>query len=323
MDPAPQRVRKLLFAIFVALWVARMMVPDFGHPNNEQGVLDAGAVILGLGLIVLGFLALRRKRILEIVPPSRIRSVAMGFAELVGRAKKRTPLSAPYSGIPCVYCRYRKEEERQGGRSGREWVVVEEGATPDWFYLQDETGTLLVDPDGAETELERSYRNIERPGGWGSRRIRCTEWWIIPEQKLFVAGTVRRLRDAAADRRAVLNDRLREIKHDPARMKLVDADGDGVVSEQEWGNAVRAMENVLIREEAKAPEDPPEESIGIGKGSGESTFFIATRSEKSVLMRLGIEAAGGIFGGVVVVVMFAMSLLTRSGALRGGFTFPW
>jgi len=323
MELSRQNLRKGLVAVFVAIWVTRTFVPDFTRSHREQGVYDAGALLLGAGLIVLGFVALRRKRLLENIPPSRIRSVAMGFAELVGRAKKRTPLSAPYSGIPCVYYRYTMEEEREGGRGGRKWVTVEHGASPDYFYLEDETGTLLVDPDGAETELSRSYCNIERTGDLFGGRRRYSEWWIIAGQTLFVAGTVRRLRNASVERRAVLGDRLREIKRDPGKMKLIDADGDGVVSEQEWGNAVRAMENVLIREEAAAPQEPPEEQIGIGKGTGETTFLMASRGEKSVLLRLGLEAAGGILGGVVVVVLFATSLLTRAGVLRGGFAFPW
>src|SRR5262245_2931245 len=163
MDLSPQkRLRRALAAVFVALWLTRMIVPDLGHPNGQQMAYDGGAILLGIGLIVLGFIALGRKRLLENIPPSRIRSVAMGFAELVGRARKRTPLSAPYSGIPCVFFMYRMEEEREGDRRGRRWAILEEGSSPDWFYLEDETGTLLVDPEGAETELERSYRNIER-----------------------------------------------------------------------------------------------------------------------------------------------------------------
>ena len=323
MDFDPGPFRKLLIGAAIAIGATRMVFPFLAYSRGERLVFDAGGMLLGAGLVVFGFVVLRRKRLLENVPTSRIRSVAMGFAELLGRAKIRTPLSAPYSGIPCVYFKYKVEEERRNSRGGRDWTTVEKGASSEPFYLQDETGALLVDPDGAEAELERSYRTIERGEGWFACRRRYSEWWIVSGQKLFVAGTVRTLRNAVQERRAVLGDRLREIKRDPERMKLVDADHDGTISDQEWGNAVRAMQNVLVREEAAAPQEPPEETIAIGKGSGESTFVIAARGEKSLLMRLGLEAAGGIVGGAVVVAMFALSLLARAGVLRGGFTFPW
>src|SRR2546428_10281733 len=228
----------------------------------------------------------------------------MGFAELLGNAKNRTPLVAPYSGIPCVYYRSLFEEERQRTRGGREWTTLEQGESSDPFYLQDATGALLVDPAGAETVLERSYRQIERGEGWLGRRKRYSEWWIVTGQKLFVAGTVRRLRDAVLERRAPLGDRLRALKHDAEKMKTFDADHDGQIGTEEWGNAVRAVQDELVGEEAKAPQEPPEESIAIGKGTDEKTFVIAQRGERSLLIRLGPTAAGAVSGGPAAVVLF-------------------
>jgi E3 Ubiquitin ligase len=264
---------------------------------------------------------LRRKHLLEDVPTSRIRSVAMGFAELAGRAKVRTPLTAPFSGIPCVFYRFQVEEERQSQR-GRRWTTVEQGATTEPFYLEDETGTLMVDPSGAETVLQRSYRTFRRDEGWFARRKRLSEWWIVPGQKLFIAGTVRRLRDEALERRAVLNDRLRELKHDQERLKSFDTDQDGQISTEEWGNAVLAVRNELVQEDLKAPPEPPEETIGVGKGSDETTFVIAERGERPLLLRLGLTSGAAIVCGSLAVTAFLVSLLTRAGVLSG-WVFPW
>src|SRR5438093_1975670 len=307
MDFDSQKVRRLAIAIAVALAAASVVVPSGLTRARQHLIYDLIAFLAGGGLIVFGFIVLRRKRLLENVPTSRIRSVAMGFAELAGRAKNRTPLAAPFSDIPCVYYRFLVEEERQG-RRGREWTTIDQGESSDPFYLQDETGALLVDPAGAETVLERSYRQIERGEGWLGRRKRYSEWWIVTGQKLFVAGTVRRLRDAVLERRAALGDRLRALKHDPERMKAFDADHDGEISTEEWGNAVRSVQDDLVREDAAAPQEPPEETIAIGKGSDETTFVIAARGEKSLLVRLRLELAGSLVGGAVLVVVFAISL---------------
>jgi len=323
MEIDSRSIRGALVGAVVLMGMVRVIFPHLGRSTGERQLFDAIAILAGAGLIVFGFVVLRRKRLLENVPTSRIRSVAMGFAELIGSARSRTPLVAPYSGIPCVFYRSLLEEERQRSRGGREWVTLEQGTSTDPFYLQDETGALLVDPAGAETVLERSYRQVERGEGWLGRRKRYSEWWIVAGQKLFVAGTVTTLRNAVLERRAVLGDRLREIKHDPEKMKLIDADHDGTISEQEWGNAVRAMQNVLVREDAAAPAGPAEETIAIGKGSDETTFAIAARGEKSLLLRLRLEVAGGLLGGTVIVVVFTISFLSRAGVLPGGFVFPW
>src|SRR5213594_471721 len=279
MDFDSQKVRRLAIAIAVALAAASVVVPSGLTRARQHLIYDLIAFLAGGGLIVFGFILLRRKRLLENVPTSRIRSVAMGFAELLGNAKNRTPLVAPYSGIPCVYYRSLFEEERQRTRGGREWTTLEQGESSDPFYLQDETGALLVDPAGAETVLERSYRQIERGEGWLGRRKRYSEWWIVTGQKLFVAGTVRRLRDAVLERRAALGDRLRALKHDPERMKAFDADHDGQISTEEWGNAVRSVQDEVLRDQvAPQPAPKPEDDVMIGKGSDETTFIIADRS---------------------------------------------
>ena len=125
------------------------------------------------------------------------------------------------------------------------------------------------------------------------------------------------------ERRAALGDRLRTLKHDPERMKAFDADHDGQISTEEWGNAVRSVQDDLVREDAAAPQEPTEDTVAIGKGSDETTFVIAARGEKSLLLRLRLEVAGSLVGGAVAVVVFSISLLTRAGLLRGGFVFPW
>src|SRR5437867_10327719 len=150
MDFDSQKVRRLAIAIAVALAAASVVVPSGLTRARQHLIYDLIAFLAGGGLIVFGFIVLRRKRLLESVPTSRIRSVAMGFAELAGRAKIRTSLVAPFSGIPCVFYRFLVEEERQSQR-GRRWTTVEQGSTSEPFYLEDDTGTLLVDPSGAET----------------------------------------------------------------------------------------------------------------------------------------------------------------------------
>ena len=324
MELDTSRIRGIVVAVAFGLGALELV-----HPLGRSGPVhlffyDGLAAAGGAALLVAGFVLLRRKRVLENVPESRIRSVAMGFAELEGIAQKKCDLVAPHSGIPCVYYRYLVEQEKSSGRGGRSWKTVERGESSEPFYLHDPTGTILVDPSGAQATLRQSYRNIEREGGWLSYRKRYTEWWIVQGQRLFVAGTVRRLRDVAQERRVALNERLRALKHDPTRLHTFDTDHDGQISTEEWGNAVRAVQDEVLSEQvAPQPAPKPEDDVMIGKGSGETTFIIADRSEKSLVGLLSLEAGAALAGGAGLVLVFTVSLLARAGLLKGGWVVPW
>jgi hypothetical protein len=141
---------------------------------------------------------------------------------------------------------------------------------------------------------------------------------------VFVAGTVRRLRDMALERKVALHDRLRELKRDPQRLNAFDADRDGQISTEEWGNAVRAVRAEVVRDEAgREAATAPEDDIQIGKGSDETTFLIADRSEKALLGRLSIQAGAALAGGAGAVIVFSASLLARAGFLPGGWVVRW
>ena len=103
----------------------------------------------------------------------------------------------------------------------------------------------------------------------------------------------------------------------------MDADRDGRISTEEWGNAVRAVQNEVAQEAAVAPATPPEDDVLIGKGSDETTFLIADRSQKWLVGRLALQSVAALAGGAGVVVVFSVSLLARAGILPGGWIIPW
>ena len=121
-----------------------------------------------------------------------------------------------------------------------------------------------------------------------------------------------------------LNERLRALKHDTTRLHTFDTDHDGQISTEEWGNAVRAVQDEVLSEQvAPQPAPKPEDDVMIGKGSGETTFIIADRSEKSLVGLLSLEAGAALAGGAGLVLVFTVSLLARAGLLKGGWVVPW
>ncbi len=283
---------------------------------------DLVVAAIATGLTVYGFAVLHEKRLIEDTPSSRVRSVAMGLAELAGAARETVPLASPLTQVACVYYHYRIEEERSRGRS-KEWVTAEEERSVQPFYLEDETGRILIIPEGAETMLRQAYRAVRRDGGLLSPRRRYTEWRLIPGQRICVVGTVKTSRDEAGEHRAALVSRLQALKRDADRLKRFDADADGRVSGDEWDAAVRSVKDEMAREEMARPPEEPEDDRYVGRGGAESTFVLADRSEASMVRSLAIRACASLAFGPLLLAAAAMSLLARSGVLSARWAIPW
>jgi hypothetical protein len=151
----------------------------------------------------------RRKHLIESIPTSTIRSLALGLVEISGQAQpEESLLSSPFSGLPCVFYSYAVEEHVGSGKHAR-WETIAKGTSEEPFVVRDTTGQVLVVPLGAELILpdERTYRNdwfgelssttiagLNRLGisteRWiGSKTFRCRESFILPEEQVYVLGT--------------------------------------------------------------------------------------------------------------------------------------
>lgn len=220
--PEPVRTSRLLvwllclglalFIVSMALWgVGRTMVltSHWARPLDQLFFLLAGGVIGGVVLFVSGFGVHRRKRLIESIPTSPIRSLAVGLVEVAGQAAPDGPLVvSPFSGIQCIFYSYKVEERRGSGKNAR-WVTMARGTSDQPFYVRDDTGRVLVVPLGADMLIaeKHTYRNewpldssgpqdSERPQrglltlNWGvTGTYRCTEACIFPNQTVYVLGT--------------------------------------------------------------------------------------------------------------------------------------
>ena len=314
-------VPAVLAGVFAAM-LSRGRLP-FAAGGSLEWVLDLAAAAACGFLIRYGFRQLRKKNMVENVPSSPIRSVAMGLSEIQGRSPAAATLSAPLSGASCHYFRYRVEEERRSGKGGRQWVTVDRGESNVPFHVEDPTGRILVNPQGADILLKRDYRRIDRAEGWLGRRKRYSEWRIDPAEFVYVIGTVSKLRDAAAERRARLQERLREVKRDPAAIRRFDLDDSGTLDEREWAGAVAVVKDDLLREDLARKSGDPREDLVVGAGETESTFLISDRDERRIASLLGWKAFGSVLSGGAGALAMIASILGRFGAGAGGWTFPW
>jgi len=135
--------------------------------------MDLGGVICGLsmGLVITAFglflmyIGLREYKLYRLIidtPTSNINSVERGTVEIKGEAE---PIDddlefavAPYSGKTCAY--YHTELQRfKGGRKRSKWKTVWEKKYQEPFLVTDDTGTIVVDPKGADYDI-RTKKNV-------------------------------------------------------------------------------------------------------------------------------------------------------------------
>ncbi len=286
----------------------------------------AGGIVGGLVLFGAGFRAWRRLRLIEDTPTSRVRSMALGRVELAGRALGKGDLEAPFTGTACVYYRYRIEQEVRSNKR-RSWRTVAQGDSSAWgFYLEDDTGRVLVDPAGAQVDLAHDWKETNPelaprllaalarddvdPQGWLLRKkLRFTEWHIAPGDPLYVLGVAQERPGLAGERRRRIAGKLAALKRDPEAMAHLDVDGDGRVDTDEW----EVARHLVVQEITTAAVD--DRVVVAVAPHGESPFYVTDRGEDHVRSRHRWRAIGGIYGGGVLALGCGAGLLHQLGLL--------
>ena len=178
------------------------------HSGNSL-VVPAIGVIVGLYLFVRGFFLLQRKRLIQNTPASKIRSASLGLVEISGLACGPYLMTAPITGMSCYCYRTAAWQEKQSGKN-KEWKLVAEENLHVPFFVDDNTGKLLVDPRGAELDLHCDFKQefsdsmfsfdkpvpdavrsfLVRHNVSGNEKVRVEEYCIKPKNALFLLGTL-------------------------------------------------------------------------------------------------------------------------------------
>ena len=170
------------------------------------------AVVGAVGGVVLffrGFRMLQYKRLILNTPFSKIRSASIGLVEVSGMPTGPQTISAAITGDPCYYYRVRAWQWVESGNDHKwEQVLDESLSVP--FFLDDSTGKVLVNPQGAELDVHRNFTDELQTSSFGkgsiipenirkfvalrgllsADKIRLEERIIKPGYPLFVFGTL-------------------------------------------------------------------------------------------------------------------------------------
>lgn len=141
-----------LVALFIAVviwWTAPYTL------EGESMLVVLGMVGIGAGMFAMGFSEYSRLQLVTSTPTSKVRSMAMGMVEVEGQAVDAGKvLQSPVTGEDCLFYKYEIEEYQQNG-DDKDWVTIDEGMEGTSFYVQDDTGAVLVDPRGADLRVEQ------------------------------------------------------------------------------------------------------------------------------------------------------------------------
>lgn len=112
------------------------------------------ALLVGGLALVLGFREFRVRQGIRNTPTSTVRSLAIGPAEVKGRARPAgDPVTAPLSGTEAALVEVTVEAYHDTGDDGY-WETLGRYRHPDAFLLDDGTGEVLVDPMGADVRSD-------------------------------------------------------------------------------------------------------------------------------------------------------------------------
>ena len=178
------------------------------RPNFQGLFWPAVGTCVGVYLFYRGFRMLQRKQLILNTPSSKVRSAAMGLVEVTGLATGPYTMPAPITGLPCYYYRTMAWRWERRGKSS-EWVKVADESLNLPFYLDDSTGRVLIDPNGAEMDIHRDFHEeynslfsstlevstpvcsfLARQGVSTDNKIKIEEYCIKPKNALFVLGTL-------------------------------------------------------------------------------------------------------------------------------------
>jgi len=242
----------------LAQWLAELARNISQSDPVEVGI---GVALLAAGSAFCSWRTWRHVshvRLIEDTPTAKIRSAPQGYVELEGAGKLMDgpPIIAKLSGLPCVWFRYKIEQQvktHYKGHTQTRWEVIEKDESTETFWLQDDTGRVVVDPEGADVtprhkdswRSSSSLGSMARPvnvsnfltshRGQGSYRL--TEERINNGERLYALGLLKSMSSYTSQ--PTVDEDVREMlkdwkKDQPTLLQRFDLNKDGKIDETEW-----------------------------------------------------------------------------------------
>jgi hypothetical protein len=267
----------------------------------------------GIYFFFRGFSPLQRKRFIQNIPRSTIRSAALGLVEVSGKVEGPYTILAPLSEQDCFY--YRAMARQGGERSAAEETL----SAP--FFLDDGTGKVMVDARGAETDLppvfSENYSDqmpdylrpfLNRHGITGFP-VALEEYCVRPGDTMFVLGTLRE--NTAAEGIA---------SADASQQGFLSPEAADLQRRGEIEAEIPAAAALIAHSGLRSPAKPSAEfdvhpPVVLAADGTKHPLFISARSQREIVRALGWQSALYIWGGPILTLACFWYLLSRLGYL--------
>jgi len=267
-------------------------------------ILLVAAILCSFGL----FYYLRRARLIEDTPTSKIRSASQGYIELVGNCDVAPqPVVSPLTGAECIWYAYIIEKKYSSGKSPH-WKQVDQGSSEHPIILEDGTGQVLINPDKAEIipTVKRVWYGVH---AWPSgKKTRQSHWlsslvvrhdYRYTEKRFHQGDIVYALGEFISignvnqtqDINSNLNEKLRKWKQKPeAMLRHFDSNKDGIIDPDEWEKVREAARKLVIRERLDRSSTTAVHTMGGSKNGRPS------KSQREMSRRYRIRAIACLIG---------------------------
>jgi hypothetical protein len=297
-----------------------ILMLTFATSNGHVSPLIPLAMVgIGIILFIVGFMKYREYRVLADTPRIPVRSVSMGLSHVAGTSTGGEPLISPLTQVPCYY--YEVKVEKKVKKDKQEtWETTHQDRAEVPFYIQDETGKILVNPQHAEYNLPQAFWGELQPPallsfGHAPRKVDPSLGVPAPTDDHLRAylngqfsGARAALQGSNMPGAKVLDKGLAVAE----KMQMLGVSiGSGGISMDFGNQTYRFTEfclpagrttNVLgTCTENPTPTDEGDRNL-IKRGENEKTFLISTKSEEKLEGSLRLQAIVLILIGAVLIM---------------------
>ena len=310
-----------------------------GSAFMQINLLLVVGTVAGMVLFFKGFGLLQRKRLIQDIPSCTIRAAALGLVEVTGTATGDATLLSPLCQLDCLF--YQVTASRLSGVDQyRHWKKVAEESLSVPFFLEDNTGRMLVDAKGAELQISPDYSEEygdTARGTYGRAAAYAMEPEVsVPEAVGHFLARHDISRDAPVkveERSVKAGDRLFVVgtvsENTPAKIEAEEGPRSSYLSPSAadlqrsvvLASVLPGAEEKLIDRgrgaTAAVPQraTTPSPAVVLMKGSNNPTFLISTFSQQELLGELQWKTPLYIFGGPALTLFCLWNLFVRFGVL--------
>lgn len=291
------------------------------------------STLVGAVISFFGYVFWKRRKLIAELNITKICDLSTKQSRLVmlkGKAKKGKLLTAPFSGIKCVFYQYEIMEERWMIRR-RMWEIIAKGVSDKApFYLEDETGEILIDPHSIEVDIPVRYSFVRKTGesfppqllelirniGFNheilrgvKKKLKFKEEYILLDQEILIVGTVKRMEDVSSTSLEYQwLEKEKAMKEEFLRTKFLQDENQG------WYEIQSKIEEEIHKGELKTKETTSGK-IMIGKGE-KRPFIVTNQGETKYKSTLTWRILFTFVGGITFVSLGIFIILTVLGVIR-------